>query len=60
MVVMKMNITKHKIFMGEEVDILEIFFEALSTPKNSIVIEMLSNDGAENLTENRFSGKIAP
>ena len=44
--------------MGEEVDILEIFFEALSTPKNSIVIEMLSNDGAENLTENRFSGKI--
>ena len=29
--------------MGEEVDILEIFFEALSTPKNSIVTEMLSN-----------------
>ena len=29
--------------MGEEVDILEIFFEALSTPKNSIVTELLSN-----------------
>ena len=29
--------------MGEEVDILELFFEALSTPKNSIVTEMLSN-----------------
>ncbi len=24
-------------------DILEIFFEALSTPKNSIVTELLSN-----------------
>ena len=55
-----MNTTKLKILMGEEVDILEVFFEALSTPKNSIVTEMLSNDGAENLTENRFSGKIAP
>ena len=29
--------------MGEEVDILELFFEALSTPKDSIVTEMLSN-----------------
>ena len=48
------------LLMGEEVDILEIFFEALSAPKNSIVTELLSNDGAENLTEGRFSGKIAP
>ena len=49
-----MRATKHKIFMGEEVDILEIFFEALSTPKNSIVIELLSNNGQfgqENLTD---------
>ena len=29
--------------LGQEVDILELFFEALSTPKNSIVTEMLSN-----------------
>ena len=41
-----MRATKHKIFMGEEVDILEIFFEALSTPKNSIVKEYLT-DGWE-------------
>jgi len=31
--------------MTEDKDILEIFFEALSKPKNSIVTEMLSNDG---------------
>ena len=31
--------------MGEEVDILELFFEALSTPKNSIVTELLSGNG---------------
>ena len=37
-----MNITKHKIFMGEEVDILEILFEALSTPKNNLTKEYLS------------------
>ena len=43
-----------------EENILEIFFEALATPKNSIVTELLSNDGAENLTQNRFSGKITP
>ena len=38
-----MNITRQKIFMGEEVDILEIFFEALSTPKNNITKDMLSD-----------------
>ena len=26
-------------------DVVALFFEALSKPKNSIVIEMLSNDG---------------
>ena len=29
--------------MGEEVDILELFFEALASPKASLVTEMLSN-----------------
>jgi len=29
--------------MTEDKDILEMFFEALATPKNSIVTEMLSN-----------------
>jgi len=37
-----MNNTKLKILMGEEVDILEIFFEALSTPKNNLTKEYLS------------------
>ena len=29
--------------MGEEVDILELFFEALERPQPTIVTEMLSN-----------------
>ena len=29
--------------MGEEVDILEIFFEALSTPKNNLTKDYLSD-----------------
>jgi hypothetical protein len=37
-----MTTTKLKIFMGEEVDILEVFFEALSTPKNNLTKEYLS------------------
>ena len=42
-----MNTTNLKIFLGEEVDILEIFFEALSTPKNNLTKDMLS-DGFDN------------
>ena len=47
--------------LGEDVDILELFFEALSTPKNSIVTELLSGNGQfgqENLTENPNAGII--
>ena len=42
MVAMKMN-SKLKIFLGEEVDVLEIFFEALSTPKNNLTKDYLSD-----------------
>ena len=42
-----MTTTNLKIFLGEEVDILEIFFEALSTPKNNLTKDMLS-DGFDN------------
>ena len=45
-----MENTKLKIFLGEEVDILEIFFEALSTPKNNLTKDMLS-DGLDNEAE---------
>ena len=38
-----MNTTKLKILMGEEVDILKVFFEALSTPKNNLTKEFLSD-----------------
>ena len=43
MVVTKMNTTNLKIFLGEEVDVLEIFFEALSTPKNNLTKDYLSD-----------------
>ena len=36
--------TTNQLRLGQEVDVLELFFEALSTPKNSIVTELLSND----------------
>jgi hypothetical protein len=42
-----MNIIKQKILLGEEVDILEIFFGALSTPKNNLTKDLLS-DGLDN------------
>jgi hypothetical protein len=38
-----MNTTKLKILMDEEVDILEVFFQALSTPKNNLTKEFLSD-----------------
>ena len=37
--------------MTEDKDILEMFFEALSSPKATIVTEMLSNQRLKNLTE---------
>ena len=43
MEVTKMKNTKLKIFLGEEVDVLEIFFEALSTPKNNLTKDYLSD-----------------
>ena len=42
-----MKNTKLKIFLGEEVDVLEIFFGALSTPKNNLTKDYLS-DGLDN------------
>ena len=42
-------------------DIVELFFEALSTPKNSIVTELLSGNGQfgqENLTQDPKPGII--
>ena len=47
--------------LGQEVDIVELFFEALSTPKNSIVTELLSGNGQfgqENLTQDPNAGII--
>ncbi len=47
--------------LGEEVDILEIFFEALSTPKNSSVKDLLSdgfdNDGELGYNINKWQQK---
>ena len=47
--------------MNGSKDIVELFFEALSTPKNSIVIELLSGNGQfgqENLTQDPNAGII--
>ena len=44
--------------MSEDKDILEMFFEALASPKATIVTEMLSNQRLKNLTKRPLAGII--